>query len=288
VNKGPDFLCIGAEKAGTTWLYDNIRLHPEVWLPPPPFKELHYFDDKVPHKDLLHLGRFDHGGIIRRYSPLFKGPNWKTARWLWRFNHHHNDSMHWYRSLFPDSGIFSGDITPTYSTLDDRGVEYARQVVGNKCRILLILRDPVSRSWSAVKMLYRYKGMDIKQIDESSIIQVMQSTHNLLSTNYTRTIKTWRAYFDAEMFKIFYFDDLVADNAAFLRAIYRHIGVKNSDWVSPKMNKSSNRDREEIKMPAGVKTSISRFYIPELEELSQMIGGHAVSWLRKAEETAAD
>ena len=38
----PDFLCIGAQKSGTSWLDANLRFHPELWLPPA--KELHYFD----------------------------------------------------------------------------------------------------------------------------------------------------------------------------------------------------------------------------------------------------
>ena len=41
----PDFLGIGAQKAGTTWLSHNLQLHPEVWMPP--VKELHYFDEKI-------------------------------------------------------------------------------------------------------------------------------------------------------------------------------------------------------------------------------------------------
>src|SRR3954454_22181194 len=39
---GPDFLCIGAQKAGTGWLYEQLRSHPDFWMPP--MKELHYFD----------------------------------------------------------------------------------------------------------------------------------------------------------------------------------------------------------------------------------------------------
>lgn len=36
----PDFLGIGAQKSGTTWLHDKLWLHPQVWLPP--IKELHH------------------------------------------------------------------------------------------------------------------------------------------------------------------------------------------------------------------------------------------------------
>ncbi|MGD1948605.1 MAG: hypothetical protein ACFB14_03045 [Leptolyngbyaceae cyanobacterium] len=37
-----DFLGIGAQKAGTTWLWSILKTHPDVWIPPK--KELHYFD----------------------------------------------------------------------------------------------------------------------------------------------------------------------------------------------------------------------------------------------------
>ncbi len=36
----PDFLGIGAQKSGTTWLHDKLWRHPQVWLPP--IKELHH------------------------------------------------------------------------------------------------------------------------------------------------------------------------------------------------------------------------------------------------------
>src|SRR5215471_4218872 len=38
----PDFLCVGAQKAGTSWLYQQLEPHPDFWMPP--LKELHYLD----------------------------------------------------------------------------------------------------------------------------------------------------------------------------------------------------------------------------------------------------
>jgi hypothetical protein len=38
----PNFLIIGAQKAGTTWLFQNLQSHPEIWLPAE--KEIHFFD----------------------------------------------------------------------------------------------------------------------------------------------------------------------------------------------------------------------------------------------------
>jgi hypothetical protein len=31
--RGPDFIIIGAQKAGTSWLHANLRQHPDVWMP---------------------------------------------------------------------------------------------------------------------------------------------------------------------------------------------------------------------------------------------------------------
>jgi hypothetical protein len=54
----PDFLCIGALKSGTTWLYENLRSHPEIFLPPE--KELYYFSIRF------------HSRSLKWYSSLFK------------------------------------------------------------------------------------------------------------------------------------------------------------------------------------------------------------------------
>ncbi len=38
--KLPNFLIIGAQKSGTTWLWNEIRQHPDIFMPE--HKELHY------------------------------------------------------------------------------------------------------------------------------------------------------------------------------------------------------------------------------------------------------
>jgi len=41
----PDFVCIGMQKAGTRWLYDQLASHSNFFMPP--VKELHYFDQMI-------------------------------------------------------------------------------------------------------------------------------------------------------------------------------------------------------------------------------------------------
>ena len=38
----PNFICIGAQRAGTTWLYHCLKEHPEVFVPEK--KELRFFN----------------------------------------------------------------------------------------------------------------------------------------------------------------------------------------------------------------------------------------------------
>src|SRR5688500_15058077 len=59
----PDFLGIGAMKSGTTWLYHNLKLHPDIYMPSP--KELHYFDKN------FHLS-------LRRYAKNFRHASGKV------------------------------------------------------------------------------------------------------------------------------------------------------------------------------------------------------------------
>ena len=57
----PSFLGIGAARSGTTWLHENLRHHPQVWVPPA--KELHYFD-------------------LLRHGPIyFNLPSWTPEGW---------------------------------------------------------------------------------------------------------------------------------------------------------------------------------------------------------------
>ena len=39
----PDFLGIGAQRSGTTWLYEQLRGHPQVVMSSKR-KEIHFFD----------------------------------------------------------------------------------------------------------------------------------------------------------------------------------------------------------------------------------------------------
>lgn len=61
----PDFLGIGAMKSGTTWLHENLKHHPQIFLPQN--KETYYFTIKFDEYSLLSYSRqFAHGkGLVK-------------------------------------------------------------------------------------------------------------------------------------------------------------------------------------------------------------------------------
>jgi hypothetical protein len=74
----PEFLGIGAQKAGTTWLFRNLRLHPDLFLPR---KEMHYFDKNyfTPLSSYLREFRPGRGKIRGEITPAYAIlPAWKV------------------------------------------------------------------------------------------------------------------------------------------------------------------------------------------------------------------
>jgi hypothetical protein len=114
----PHFLCIGAQRSGTTWLNNALSLHPDIWTPP--IKELHYFNLKSTAPSIIALAREP---LMRyRLSRLLQGmarQAYKGQNIQWKLHYFfslRNDQ--WYQSLFqPGVGQIAGETTPEYSIL---------------------------------------------------------------------------------------------------------------------------------------------------------------------------
>jgi hypothetical protein len=150
----PDFICVGAQKGGTGWLFRQLALHPDFWMPP--LKELHYFDQ------------------LSRTQRAFP-PRRKDERDLWFLDNMKTLSarsyidLENYANLFePKGSLLSGDITPAYSMLND---EIIQPIVDHfpNLKVIFLARDPVERVWSHLSLAVRFGMMrpfDINDIDE--------------------------------------------------------------------------------------------------------------------------
>ncbi len=132
----PDFLCVGAQKGGTSWLYQQLASHPDFWMPP--IKELHYFDKLSRTKAAPPRPR-DERDLC--FLERIKGLSAKS-----------HIALENYARLFePKGSLLSGDISPTYSMLNDEIIERVVSYFPN-LKVIFLARDPVDRAWSQLSM----------------------------------------------------------------------------------------------------------------------------------------
>jgi hypothetical protein len=69
MNKLPDFLCLGSQKSGTTWLHEELKKHSDIDLPN---KELRYFDPWNLYSKEEYLRKFENlNGITGEFTPEY-------------------------------------------------------------------------------------------------------------------------------------------------------------------------------------------------------------------------
>ncbi len=231
-------------------------------------------------------------GPGEKYRPLIERPGLGTLRWLRRF-HHGALSNSWYYSLFsPDlvGDRVAGDITPAYSTLDERGVAFARRVLKPECRVLLLVRDPVERLWSAVKMMYRWKDEQINRAALDEILREIDGAGYRLRNDYPRMVRLWRDAF-GQNFRVFRYDDLSAAPESFLIEVREFLGVSGG-LVTTGLWRRSNRDPSARPIPPLLRADLQKRFRSQIEELDSLLseldaGGVASDWLSSAESDSA-
>lgn len=161
-SRSPDFLCIGAQKAGTTWLYENLRNHPSIWLPP--IKEVQYFNEIwLPHQRQWTSGHRDFQALDH-LEWYFSKPRdeWdmRHVEYVCRITSG-PISDDWYRAIFSHApkNSLAGELTPEYALLPDLGLQHIRRL-NNDIKIIFLVRDPIERAWSHANMLIRQQGLE--------------------------------------------------------------------------------------------------------------------------------
>ena len=261
----PDFLCVGAQKAGTSWLFHQLTLHPDFWMPP--VKEVHYFDS---------MSR------VKRQNP----PRCKDERDQWFLARLGQLSALPYIDLVNYSELFtakrtllSGDITPAYSTLND---ELIGRIVGYfpNLKVIFLARDPVDRAWSQLSMSVRLKH--VAPFDATNPDEVLRNLLNpgvFLRSYPSKIVKRWRRYVRPDLFRIYFFDDLKENAAELRRTILTFLGAnpdKPSGPIKPDYNGQGGK--EKLQLTDKVRSCLGEFFEEELKDCAAELGGPAKKW----------
>jgi hypothetical protein len=224
----PDFLCIGAQKAGTSWLYKVLQEHPQIFMPP--IKELHFFD-RIGTEDLKLRHR--HHQLARkavtREERMGDAADRDLIRYLQRVVSHDTVSLDWYREAFSwpvAEGVRKGDITPGYLEISEANVAYARELLG-PAKLILIVRRPLDRELSQLRMLaQRDYGTKVPTNDGEWMRLYKRMTKHEGRGAYSQGIPRWQSHFGKENLLILPYRDMRADPREFLARIEDFLGIE--------------------------------------------------------------
>lgn len=192
----PNFLIIGAQKSGTSWLHAMLRQHPDVFMPE---EELHFFDKQQ------HFARG-----VAWYEAHFDAAAGRTAvgektpDYLWANGQgvegHLPDVHRNLHSVVPDA------------------------------KLIVVLRDPVERAVSAVLHLLRTRRVSpLHSLDDLLVGEARHLVrgHGVIEYGfYCEQIEAYLELFDRERMLVLIFEEEVRrDPEAALRRVCGFLGV---------------------------------------------------------------
>ena len=287
MSAGPDFICIGMQKAGTGWLYDQLQSHPDFWMPPT--KEIHYLDRDPPRLknviDLLEKARNKPARLEKRFE--------RRRRWDDRDYAFLEEaaglsgkpmSFDSYAALFRfKQGLLSGDVTPGYSGLEQPVIEQIALRLPD-VKIVFLVRDPVSRAWSQISMSHRNGTFKEELLLEpEKFAKYLERTGKIHKVAFPSKIaEPWELYAPNVRFQHFFFDDIAEKATETRAAILNYLGAdpeKSSGNLAPDDNKKSSAAK--LILTDDIKAALVEFFADEIRASAKRFGGHAVNWASK-------
>lgn len=195
----PDFLCVGASRAGTTSLHDILRQHPHIYLPP--MKESHFFD------------------IDANYQ---KGAEWYRGV---IFKDRREEEL-------------AGEITPAYM-LYDFVPQRIHATLGDAVKLLFLLRNPAERAISHYRMNVGRGIEDMSFVDAVAAerTRIARSVldkrrYSYISTGYyCAQIEKFLQFFPRRnMFFVLFEDDFLNNRQATLNKMMAFLGLPGHNF----------------------------------------------------------
>lgn len=280
--EGPDFFCVGLQKGGTQWLYDQLQHHPDFWMPP--YKELHYFDRAFPDSKILRAAKRFLNKPKRTAAKRDKRGDRSVDERDEDFYRQvatmvgDKRDLSLYASLFAHKGdLLCGDITPGYSILSDRPVAAIAERFG-EAKAVMMLREPASRLWSQWLMDQRENGEPSGQELDFAKFKAFARRKVVMKRSFpTEIARRWSERF-GDRFRWFFLEDVVArpeetraEILAFLGADPTIPSVLNADFNRKAKTRTPQRTPE-------IQALMRSLFEVERSACAEMFAGPALGW----------
>lgn len=237
-NKLPNFLIVWAPKSGTTSLFYRLVQHPQVYIPAR--KELRFFSNVKDISD-EHNNKFFIQTAVKDFEEYKK------------FFEHVNPEQ-----------IAIWEASPEYLFYYEESIKNIKKYLWDEVKIIIVLREPVSRTFSQYKHTIDKAYEEGTPTFEESLAMEEERKKKKWFNIFLH--KTWSFYYDwvkayLENFKnikIFLLDDIINTPEQALRELYDFLWINNTFkpdmtrrniWVFPKdyyLNRFLNNMEESI------------------------------------------
>jgi hypothetical protein len=241
------FVCIGAQKSGTTWLARILSTHPDMFMSP--VKELHYFDHAgglTQHLSERKLRSRNRKFLQRLLTQWHRFRELKAQRsWYKSYLSGPIDDA-WYAALFRerDGKRFAGEATPEYAIIGEAGFQHLARLAPD-ARLLFIMRNPVTRAWSQALHHCRTTRRDAMRIGTAEMIRIMEDAPNFEALcDYAATLETVARVFPAEQIMTLFYEEMHQDREGSLRRVCAFIGIPFDPKALPELGERFNRSQD--------------------------------------------
>lgn len=255
----PDFMIVGPQRTGTTWLHAHLRYHPEITLSEP--KELYFFSSlkdgvnpRFPSRELADYLRF------------FREP-------LWRVLLRHALSLTRYRALYHPK--VRGEATASYAVLD-RDVIQDIVTLKPDLKVILMIRNPVERAWShAKKDLARNRGRKLQDVSAQEFEAFFTDPYQRRCARYVEHIDNWSACLRSRHLLVALFDDIDTRPEAMLLAVMSFLGVSSDRrYLSDAVREAVNPTGASA-VPEQHRRFLEELFADDMVRLKERLG---ISW----------
>jgi hypothetical protein len=249
----PDFLLLGAQKAGTTSLFAALCAHPGVL--PGMAKEIHHFDKNLGAGLLAYRRNFPLGVQVAATGAIRRQP------------------------------IRVGEATPEY--LFDPAVPEAVARDLPDARFLVVLRDPVVRAFAHWRMTRSRGREDLsligavlaepERLDRAAALMVDDRSTAMRRRNewsyfarglYAEQLRRWYAHVDPSRVLVLRFDEMIADVDRQMDRVRAHLGLAPFELGSfPAENLGASESLDPM-----VEAELRERFASPNEELATLVG----------------
>jgi len=204
----PDFFIVGPQRTGTTWLFHNLRRHPQIFLPRE--KELYYFST---------LGMPDHRHFRFAYLEDYVEAMGDTPKSKLKKSY---DSLRKSGRLYRPR--VRGEATASYAALPGDVIQEIA-LLNPEVKAILMVRDPVDRAWSHARKDLTPGGRVPREIDPEALSRLLFEDKRRGLALYRTLIENWRKHLQPGHLFVGAFDCIASRPERLLSAIHDFLDV---------------------------------------------------------------